>query len=480
MRAGAARVDITPPFPADLQGYVRRDVAARAAIDRLTATALVLEGDDVTVAVIGADLANLDPDYAPRIRDAVADAVGCPPAHVLLNSSHTHAAPWPGQAAKISGEFLDRWLSTEDTYLRWLPSAFASVASRARARAIPALVSAGVGRTHGLAVNRRERNPDPSASLLARTILGWNAGNFVDEEVPTIRVDAMDGSPIVTVVAFGCHPCVLGPEVPQAGTDFVGPLRDLVERIRGGLCLYLAGAGGNILPAEGWHTHPGPEVAFGQRVGLEAVHAVADADPRITTIQRFEYRSLVPIAYYRRIAGQTQPEPLLRVASRIVDLPLLEPGSADELREELVLRRSELTAARDRAAGGAITNPMRVNIRWLEETLLALEQQRIPSSRAGEVWALRVGDIGLVGAPGEVFSEIGHAVRAGSPATVTLFAGYSNGCLGYVPTRAEYAQGGYEPLVSHRNYGQPAGLAPEAGERIEGTALELLAGLFQS
>lgn len=61
---------------------------------------------------------------------------------------------------------------------------------------------------------------------------------------------------------------------------------------------------------------------------------------------------------------------------------------------------------------------------------------------------------------------------------MTLFAGYAHGCLGYVPTRDEYPFGGYEPLVSNRNYGQPAGMAPEAGEIIRDTALELLARLF--
>jgi hypothetical protein len=83
-----------------------------------------------------------------------------------------------------------------------------------------------------------------------------------------------------------------------------------------------------------------------------------------------------------------------------------------------------------------------------------------------------------VGNPGEIFGEIGAAVRAGSPAATTIFAGYSNGVLGYVATPEEHPFGGYEPAVSHRGYGQPAPFAPEAADLLRDTSLELLAGLF--
>ena len=95
-----------------------------------------------------------------------------------------------------------------------------------------------------------------------------------------------------------------------------------------------------------------------------------------------------------------------------------------------------------------------------------------------EIWAARLGDCAIVGAPGEIFGEIGNAIRAASPAAVTIFAGYSNGVLGYVPTASEFSHGGYEPAVSHRGYGQPAPFRPDAGAMIVGAALDLLGSLF--
>ena len=41
---------------------------------------------------------------ADRIRARVGELVGCDPAAVLLHSSHTHAAPWPGATTAFRGK----------------------------------------------------------------------------------------------------------------------------------------------------------------------------------------------------------------------------------------------------------------------------------------------------------------------------------------------------------------------------------------
>jgi hypothetical protein len=94
------------------------------------------------------------------------------------------------------------------------------------------------------------------------------------------------------------------------------------------------------------------------------------------------------------------------------------------------------------------------------------------------VWAARLGECAVVGTPGEVFGEIGAAVRAASPAPVTIFAGYSNGVLGYIATPEEYPFGGYEPAVAQRGYAHPAPFSPDVAGIIRDTSLELLRELF--
>lgn len=477
--AGAAEVDITPPFPVDLLGYVRRATAAREAYAPLLATAVVFRDEATTVVVIGADVVGLTTEMSDRIRERVGAAVGCDPAAVLLNSSHTHAAPWPGALIKLGGEF-DGWTETELRYWEAVPDLYAQAARRALERLAPARVSGGTGEARGLAVNRRERTPGGG------TILGWNRDGVRDDAVVTIRVDGTDGAPgspeaIATVVSFACHPVVIGPDAPGAGPDFVGPLREEASRIRKGtVTVFLQGAAGDALPLEAFGESEGHKVAegFGRRLALEATHAVADAHPWPIEIDRSDWGSVTPISLYRRRLALEQPPQPLRSARRIVSLPLFEPPPVADLEHELVERREDLAVRLEQGETRVTTNVIRYHIAWLERML----EQEAAGGRAtaieGEIWAARIGDCAIVGAPGEIFGAIGTAVRRASPASVTIFAGYSQGSLGYVATPDEYPFGGYEPAVSHRGYGQPAPFSPDVAGIIERTALELLDELF--
>ncbi len=476
MRAGASAVDITPPLPVDLLGFVRRERAARQVWMPLEARACVLETPDTRVAIITADLVGLTTTMADAVRECVASAIGCPAENVLLNSSHSHAAPWPGATIKLGGEF-DGWTDLELRYWETVPDLFASAAVQALAASRPAAVSGGVGRAPGLAVNRRERTAD------GRTILGWNPEGFVDEGVQVIRIDQAGGDPahpeaIATLVCFGCHPVVVGPEVPLVSPDFPGPLRRWLDRVRGGVTLFLQGAAGNVLPLEAFQDEPGAATPFGERLALEALHAIADVDPRAMTIERLDYGSVTPISLYRRRIAAHQPEPALAVRRRLISLPLLAPPSPDDLERELAHRRADLEAMAAAGEPRAVTNPIRYHIAWLEQMLAQARAGALPEALTGEVWAARIGECAVVGTPAELFSEIGHAIRTASPASVTLVAGYCQGVLGYIATPEEYPYGGYEPAVSHRGYGHPAPFAPEAAGLVRETALALLGELF--
>jgi neutral ceramidase len=476
--AGAATVDITPPLPVDVLGYVRRAVAPRTVWEPLEANACVLRTDDTTLVIVAADVVGLTTAMADRIRARIAEVVDVDPANILLNSSHSHASPWPGATVKMGGE-ADGWTERELRYWESIPDLYASAAVQAADALQPARIAGGVGRVHGLAVNRRERTDD------GRTILGWNREGFIDESVVSIRVDAARGDPadpepIATIVGFGCHPVIVGPEVPHIGPDFVGPLRTHLGGVLrpGSVTVFLQGAAGDVLPLEAFMESHGTEVAFGERLALEAAHAVADLDPRPMTIDRTAYGSVTPISLYRRRLADDPPEQPLRAVRRLVDLPLLELPTAGSLEEELVERRTDLERREAAGESRATTNPVKYHIRWIE---LMLEQERgggRPTTSRGEIWAARVADCAIVGAPGEIFGAIGAAVRAASPAPVTLFAGYCQGVLGYIATPEEYPFGGYEPTVSHRGYGHPAPFAPEVAGIIRDTALELLRELF--
>ena len=106
----------------------------------------------------------------------------------------------------------------------------------------PAWVRWGLG-SADVAVNRRERDDDG----IVRDI-GWNDRGIVDTSVPVLQAVRRDGSAIATVVSFGCHTVTTGIDFIGYSPDYPGPLRQVVRDVTGGECVFLQGAGGNVMP----------------------------------------------------------------------------------------------------------------------------------------------------------------------------------------------------------------------------------------
>ena len=88
------------------------------------------------------------------------------------------------------------------------------------------------------------------------------------------------------------------------------------------------------------------------------------------------------------------------------------------------------------------------------------------------VQAFRLSDeVALVGLPGEVFVELGLAIKKASPFPTTMVVELSQDCPDYVPTRKAFAEGSYETVCSW--------IAPGGGEMLVAAAVELLKELKQ-
>jgi hypothetical protein len=97
--------------------------------------------------------------------------------------------------------------------------------------------------------------------------------------------------------------------------------------------------------------------------------------------------------------------------------------------------------------------------------------------RGMEIQALRLGECALLAHAAETLCEIGLAIKARSPFVRTLFAGYSNGCVGYLPTAAAIAQGGYEVDDAPVAYRMSGTFDPSCEARAVEASLALLAQL---
>jgi hypothetical protein len=116
-----------------------------------------------------------------------------------------------------------------------------------------------------------------------------------------------------------------------------------------------------------------------------------------------------------------------------------------------------------RAQGSDLKTPEEIYAR--ETLLLSKYPPKVPVT----IQALRVGPIGIVAIPCEVFAEIGLELKAQSPLKPTFTIELANGYNGYLPTRAQHALGGYETWRARSSY-----LEVDAASRIAEKALEFL------
>ncbi|MHC4311936.1 MAG: neutral/alkaline non-lysosomal ceramidase N-terminal domain-containing protein, partial [Planctomycetota bacterium] len=93
LKAGCAKVDITPPVGVWLSGYASRNKPSEGISDKLYAKAMVLDDGQNKIAIVSADLLWFPLYMTAEIRETVKNKIGIPENNVLLCATHTHFGP---------------------------------------------------------------------------------------------------------------------------------------------------------------------------------------------------------------------------------------------------------------------------------------------------------------------------------------------------------------------------------------------------
>jgi hypothetical protein len=249
LRAGAARVDITPPTGHPMWGYAaRRDAPCEGVRAPLLARALVLACGQEKIALVSLDLGRAPTRASTTaIRQRVRQAAGIE--HLFLTASHTHNGP------VIE---LDGWPTPQTSYVRELERKLADVILEADRGLQPARVGTASAEV-GLNRNRHSRRPDAP----------------VDRQLLVLRVETDQGKPIAHAVNFAAHPTMIPAQDRRFSPDYPGVLAGLVEKETGAPCLFLQGAAGDLSPNA---DKPATPESFGSTLG----QAVLKLIPTIT------------------------------------------------------------------------------------------------------------------------------------------------------------------------------------------------------
>ena len=91
LKAGFARVDVTPPLGTYMAGYFKAR-HSRGVLDPIELNAIALSDGAATSLLITADFLCIDRTHADAIRKAIAADTGVPAEHVMLTALHQHTS----------------------------------------------------------------------------------------------------------------------------------------------------------------------------------------------------------------------------------------------------------------------------------------------------------------------------------------------------------------------------------------------------
>jgi len=402
LRAGVAKVDITPPAGVPMWGYTLRD--STGTLDPLYARVLVLEVGEKRLALVALDLGRcFGHDSLQRLRAAVRESSGI--SYVLAVASHTHSAP------VVQDAYRNGTPAWEKADLEKIAKAIED----AHQHTFEARLGSGYGVAY-IGHNRHRANPDGTVTWFEHNPTQIPTAP-VDPTVSVLRVDTADGRPLAVLVNYSCHPVVFGPDNTQYSADYPAVMTNIVEQAMGGqpLCFFLQGAPGDINP----------------------------------------YYAVIPLkenAVQRRDwTGEKLGEEAARVAKEIRTEAVAEPSL--DLAEDMLTFHFRWNVERFRKA---VLGSSEIDPRGFDAYYPSTQSpQELPVATV-----LINRRIALMGMPGEPFVDFQMNWRARCPVSDCFFLGYANGYFGYFPTIRAATEGGYGAA------GASTWIEPGAGERM--------------
>lgn len=434
LRAGVAVVDITPPIGYRMSGYFYERLST-AVMNPLRAKAIVLRQQDQSAALVFCDLIGLSREVTSRARKQASEKTGIPPENILIAATHSHTGPL--YFGSLRKQFHDVAVAKYGSdpcekvdYAGVLSEKIAQVIAQADAGTKPVRLQAGVAQQQDLSFNRRFHMKDGTVrfnpGVLNPDIV--RAAGPIDPGVPFVFFRGIDGdNAIAAIVNFALHLDTVG------GTEYAADYPYYLEQS------LRQTFGDNFV------------LLFGTGTCGDINHIDVTKKDRLKT--DYIGRTLAETVRAKVNELKTAAEPALAVRSEIVDAPLqhYSPEKIAWARENIKkVGTNELSFLEQVEAYKILAIEMRGG------QTIGLEVQVFRLSR----------DVAVVGLPGEVFVDLGLAIKHASPFPVTLVIELCQDAPDYIPTRKAFAEGSYETVNSR--------IAPGGGEMMAEAAVRLL------
>jgi hypothetical protein len=396
IRVGVGKCDITPPLGTPMEGYYIERLATNVH-DQLFARAMVFEDSKNTFVFVATDLIDVAPYGFPIARERIHKALNIPADNIIISATHTHTGP-------LFYKEYEEFIATKifDAVI---------IASQ---NLQPAVIKSGTGKAEGMAFHRR--------FLMKDGTVKFNPGRLnpdivkpmgpVDPDVGIVYIETPEGEPIAILANFALHLDTIGGT--EISADFPYFMGELLKKVLGDNLMVFFGFGtcGNVN-----HINvKEPETAEGYERAERIGHALAAAIIRelpVLELQDIDHFTSESEKVYLKIPEYSDEE--IEQAKINSKKESDEIASTPEIREAMKILR-----------------------------IHDLNNEPIEA----EIITFGLGNASIVALPGEIFVELGLAIKEKSPYKHTLVLTLANNSIGYIPNKEAFKYGAYEVEVS--------------------------------
>ena len=445
LKAGFAKLNSNPPLEIYMEGYyVPRQ--AKGILDDLFVSAVALECAGEQVVILSTDVCFLKTERAKRCAAKISEATGLPAERIFITATHTHTGP-----AVCAPLGMTASNETIDAYFVFLSEQMAQAAQLAVEDLRPAKMGFATGwAPERVAYIRRYRMKDGSTY----TCPPINDPDIVgpigelDQRVHVLRF-TREGARDILLVNYGVHADTVNGEMISA--DWPHWMYKTLDLALDGVnCIFIPGAQGDVGST---NVHPtggdmnDTEISFDNEMKSPGMARFVGRALAGTVLQVYDkvcytdVDSMAAVCKTVTVPANVPDPSEMPLARRYKEL--YEAGREDEI----PYKAMQLTTV-------------------VAEALRMCEYEHGPETFDLELMGIRLGDVALVGMPGEPFTEIGVQIKATEGFDMILPCGLTNGYEGYFPSQSAFDEGGYEAKTSQYKSG--------VGEAVTACAKEIL------
>lgn len=453
LRIGIAEADITPPIGFPMAGYYHERLA-EGAIDPLKAKAIVFRDGSTQAALVVCDLIGIATDLSRAIRERASQKTGIPASNITISATHSHTAPdYMKELYLYLGK--ENQAPLRATYIEKLINGPVDAIAKAHADAKPVSINSGFAiEEPTVSFNRRSVMRDGSV----KTWMNHShpdvvrAAGPIDPRIELMVIRDTTGEPMGVLSNFALHLDTVGGSKWSA--DYPYFIEQTLKKSQGSGLISIFGTGccGDINHVNPRSTERNKTDYIGNSIGNSIERSLAS----LKTMKQTDL-----VAKSRTVLLPMQDATKEEVAKSITILDAARRKEKVEFLEHVTAYKKMIIDHFRHKQPHANTIE---HITWG----LSRSLEGVGDGLPVDVHVITVGrDLAIVTLPGEVFVELGLAIKQGSPFQTTMVIELSNAVETiYVPNRGAYAAGSYEVTNSLTQ--------PGSGEILVETALSLL------